>query len=173
MSQRWRARVPVVDNHKEDCLSERLVIVGEVNPQSTDPARALWTQPPGCAGHRLWQMATARTGISEEDWLAMTDRRNLCVGGWEGEAATAEAERLTVELAGRTVVVLGALVASEFRRLADAPHPVGQIVWWHERDWVAIPHPSGLNRVYNNPVTRASVEILLADLIHMHRGDAS
>lgn len=154
-------------------MTENLVILGEMNPQSSDPTHALWTRPAGCAGHRLWQMATARTGVTEEEWLEMTDRRNLCVGSWDSETATDEAVRIAPELASRTVLILGALVASEFRRIADAPHPVNQIIWWEARDWVAIPHPSGLNRLYNNQVTKASVEILLADLIHMHRGDAS
>ncbi len=145
----------------------RFVIVGMCNPQGNPP---LWTDPPGCAGHRLWQMATARTGISQEDWLAITDRRNLCLGKeWCREEARISAHAMVPELSSRTTVLLGGEVASCFPSC-------GLIGHWakgygtpprNPRPWVTIPHPSGMCRWYNEAANRAAVEILLGDLVEL------
>lgn len=141
---------------------DRLVVVGMCNPQGSRP---LWTEPPGCAGHRLWQMASARTRITQEQWLGMTDRRNLCAGKvWSRSEAQETARRWRDELLGRTVVMLGmdVILAMRDERTMRLWEP---FEWWTDRDWVEIPHSSGLCREYNNPVTRAAAEILLADLV--------
>jgi len=130
------------------------------NPLSDDPRRALWTQPVGCTGHRLWQMATARTGISESDWLERTQRMNLCVGGWSKRAAIEKMQEIRPSLTDRTCIMLGREVAWTFGMDQDFLH------WTpHMHDWVAIPHPSGLNHWYNCDGQRAAVEILLADIL--------
>lgn len=171
MSQLARARGPVGTTHTWRLSLNKLVVVGEMNPLSADPALALWTQPPGCSGSRLWQMANARTDISETEWLEMTDRRNLCTGRWDPAVATASALAMAPELRDRTVILLGSYVYAKFRRIEDKmmDRSSGGVAWWSTRDWVNIPHPSGLNRWYNDVVCRASVEILLADLIHDYR----
>jgi uracil-DNA glycosylase len=67
--------------------------------------------------------------------------RSLALPAWEA---------LRPELDGRIVVLLG-------RRLPDIVFPVNTLPFfgWREPGWcahvVAIPHPSGLNRVYNDP----------------------
>lgn len=154
-------------------MGHRLVIVGMDNPQSARPEHALWTQPPGCSGHRLWRMATARTGISEEEWLAMTDRRNLCVGGWDLQRAKAQAEEWRPELEQRTVVQLGVSVYGAMRHHSHRGMLRMPLEWQIDRDWVYIPHPSGLCRSYNDDTIVAAVEIVLADLIRMQRGETS
>lgn len=149
---------------------DRLVVVGMTNPLSRDPRHALWTQPPGCTGHRLWQMATARTDIGESEWLAMTERLNLCTGKWDRRAAIARAGELWEHLRDRTVVVLGVQPWLAMRREGDLL--TGPLEWLPDREWVNIPHPSGLCRWYNSGVCRAAVEILLGDLVEAHRASA-
>lgn len=153
----------------------RFVVVGMTNPVSERPEHALWTQPDGCSGHRLWQMATARTGVSQEDWLAMTDRRNLCVGEWNRDLARAAARRMVPELMSRTTVLLGNDVAECFPS-------TGMMCQWAKSmgtpprappPWIHIPHPSGMNRWYNSPANRVCVEVLLGDLVEMCRGRAA
>lgn len=145
----------------------RIVVIGMNNPLSVLPQHALWTQPDGCTGHRLWQLASAYTGISEDDWLEGTDRRNLCVGDWDRVAGTKRAAEWTEELLGRTVILLGLPTAVAFRpgRLY-AP-----LEWWRDRDWFELPHPSGLNRWYNNNIHRTAAAIRLGELWHMYRGE--
>lgn len=150
----------------------RFVVIGMTNPASERPEHALWTRPVGCSGHRLWQMAAARTGVSEEDWLAMTDRRNLCVGGWCREDALVAARAMTPEIRSRTTVLLGAEVASCFPStgmLCQWQRPTGTPPR-NPSPWIHIPHPSGMCRWYNSPANRVCVEILLGDLVLMARG---
>ena len=145
-------------------------VIGMNNPRSDDPTHSLTTQPPGGTGHRLWQMARARTGIDEADWLRMTDRRNLCAGEWNREEAWHKAREWYPELRDRTTVLLGADVSAQF------PLSMGGILTWGRemgtppapaRPWILIPHPSGMNRWYNDAGNRAAVEVLLADLVEM------
>lgn len=63
-------------------------------------------------------------------------------------------------VAGRTVVLLGGAVA------AAMGHTAPPLVWGTGCPWVLVPHPSGRNLWYNNPVHRAAVGILLADILH-------
>jgi hypothetical protein len=146
---------------------ERLVVVGMVNPLSTKSEFALWTQPPGCTGHRLWRMATARTGITQRQWLRMTERMNLCTGVWSRPAAVARAEELWESLRNRTVLILGLDTWAAMRRQGD--HLTRPLEWMRDRDWAEVPHPSGLSHWYNKPPRRLAVEIILGELAETHR----
>lgn len=154
-------------------MPDKIVIIGMCNPQSTRPEHALWTQPPGCTGHRLWQLATARTGVSEDEWLAMTDRRNLCTGSWDRARAREQAEAWRDELAGRTVIQLGLEVLAAMRCYTrrDWPQDIlyRRLEWQRGRDWIMVPHTSGLSHFYNADGHRAAVEILLQELIEQWR----
>ncbi len=146
-----------------------ITVVGMNNPQSTRPEHALWTQPDGCTGHRLWLLATSLTGISQEDWLAVADRRNLCVGEWSREAARAQADAWREELADRTVIMLGSEVLCTMRDWNDpADRLLRPLEWHHSRDWFLLPHPSGLNRWYNCQVSRMAAQIRLRDVLAAH-----
>jgi hypothetical protein len=151
----------------------RIVILGMNNPLSNDPKFALYPAPEGCAGHRLWRMANARTGISRQSWVERTDRRNLCTGEWDKTGATIVARQLREELwdTEHAVLCMGSQVA-------HLMHVVEEPLMWARsatrnvphvdarRHFVKIPHPSGRNLWYNNPVHRVAVEILLADLLY-------
>lgn len=146
----------------------KIVIIGMNNPESDDPAHALWTQPAGCTGHRLWRMATARTGISEEQWLAATDRRNLCIGEWDLRRAWAQADAWREELRSRTVLMLGVEVMLAMRESGIGTPGSEHLMYFHWRedvDWCLLPHPSGLNRVWNQHVHVVAAEMLLEDII--------
>src|SRR5580693_7569131 len=116
----------------------RLYILGLNSPQSSDPRMALWPDPPGCAGHRLWSMVTEACGITVRDWLRCTQRVNLlsCTTlprDYRG-AARRRGEYLSALIQGRTVVLLGTDVANALG------HGAGPLEWG-TRDWVMIPHP--------------------------------
>ena len=149
----------------------KITIVGMNNPLSRRPEHALWPQPDGCSGHRLWLMATARTGITQDEWIAMTDRRNLCTGDWDRDQARLQARAWIPELSGRTTILLGAEVANCFPS-------TGLMCQWAKswgsppraaNPWIHIPHPSGRNHYYNDPKNVACVEVLLGDLVELCR----
>lgn len=150
----------------------KFVVVGMNNPLFEDPRRALWPQPDGCTGHRLWLMAAARTGVTQEEWVDMTDRRNLCTGEWIFEAGRLQARMWTAELHTRTTVLLGSDVARCFPStgmLCQWARPIGTPPR-AAPPWIHIPHPSGMNRWYNDPANKACVEVLLGDLVELCRG---
>lgn len=148
----------------------RFVIIGMCNPQGNEP---LWPEPVGSAGHRLWQMAAARTNVSKDEWLSITDRRNLCSGPeWVMEEARMTARLWTPELRSRTTILLGSEVANCFPSTGllcqwATPHGTPPRA---APPWIHIPHPSGMNRWYNTPGHQVCVEVLLGDLVEMCRG---
>lgn len=137
-------------------------IVGMNQPQPE--VEALWPYPPGCAGHRLWQMLAERTGATAEQYLAAFDRFNvLDARDWDARRARASAEELWVKLAGRQLVVLGGapLVTLGLRR------PPGYGVWTdgpRGTTYCHLPHPSGRCREYNDAGMRLLAGSVLAQL---------
>lgn len=121
----------------------RVLLVGENNPLSADPAHALYPYPAANSGGRLCRIL----GMSPDEYLHTFDRTNLLSRDrWSAAAAREAAERV---VAGphRRVVALGVKVASAFG-VPTAPfavHTVGGT------DVAVLPHPSGLCRVWNNP----------------------
>lgn len=124
---------------------------------------ALYPLPKGCAGQKLQEMS----GLSRTEYLGAFERMNLLEDYPEGgkwSVVTAEyAFRARVEplLPGRTTLLLGAKVAEAAERVLLVP------VWrWAEPILlphlgahtmiVMLPHPSGRNRHYNDPVVRAA-----------------
>lgn len=138
----------------------RPLILGLHNPQSARPDRALWPDPPGCAGHRLWQMS----GLDRAVWLAAFDRMNLMDGvvwderiAWEKSSLVAETMK-----AAPVTVVLGHQVR-KFLDLPEVPWILPHIASEGYR-WRLLPHPSGRTQTYNDPVFRAAVRLLLQEL---------
>ena len=135
----------------------RLILVGEDNPLSTRPEFALFSRPEGCAGHRLQSKIL---GLPEGEYLAL-HRVNLCAEAWDrGEAAESAHLLLSTKHDPVAVVMLGRKVAEAFARCC-AGGPLPPFTWRAlEIDrvhLVALPHPSGRCRAWNDPgsVTKA------------------
>lgn len=132
---------------------------------------ALWPDPPGCTGHNIWRMLSERTGASQEDYVRVFDRRNLLSERhWDPVRARRESETLWERLEGRTVLVLGQAVRCVLW-LPDEP----PLLWRVSSGvrWCSVPHPSGLNRWYNEPVHREAVALRLEELYEHHRHHVS
>ena len=133
----------------------RLLLVGEVNPISNRLEHALYCAPAGCSGHRLQETIF---GLPRVHYLALW-RTNLCRGGWSKVTARSRAEVLLgADCPWDVVVMLGRQVASAFAPLmglsgAARPADVSQVARPGRPPavMVAIGHPSGLNRQWNEP----------------------
>lgn len=137
------------------------IILGMNNPLSLDPCHALYPEPEGCTGHRLWKMLEKRTGATEEDYMEAFERRNLVAGlAWSRAAAHAAAPAFWEYAKGRTVLVLGSEVREVLGLTRMIVHPieVGGIVFRQ------LPHPSGRNPWYRIAGNREVAELLLEEL---------
>lgn len=160
------------DEH-EGC---RVLLLGEDNPQSSEPEHALYDYPEGCAGHRL---RSRIFGLSSAAYLALW-RTNLCNPTWSTPAARERAKQL-LELKTApwdTIVLLGSKVAkivgypqmppfsscrlrldtdgARFDRFGDAfaPEP-------GEHQLIYLPHPSGRCREWNDPASYGRARMLM------------
>ena len=133
-----------------------MLVVGEVNPLSTDPEYALYPMPVGCAG---WRYATRVAGVPQDYHLA-TWRTNLCTGKWSMKEARHRAQRLLdpFETPWDVVIMLGRKVAEAFQYRGEPfTHAARQTLCDVMGDdpravqLVYIPHPSGLNREWQKP----------------------
>lgn len=124
-------------------MSERILTIGE-NPGLSGDSEATLE---GSVGKRLASYA----GLTWREYLDLTERRNLFpeyVHPWPREEARDRAELIFPSLIGRRTLLLGQRVATAF-----AFH-------WPVLNWVSIgpvtvaivPHPSGLNRWWNDPI---------------------
>lgn len=122
----------------------RVLLVGENNPLSRDPRYALYDEPQGCSGHRLRTMIL---GLSRRTYFSdAITRMNLVVGQWSLAAARMVAEELRWRPTHDVVVMLGRRVIEAFKFDIDAFTSTGETPVY-----VALPHPSGLNRIWNDP----------------------
>lgn len=165
------------------------VLLGMNNPISTDPRHALYPAPARCTGHRIFEMLAASRArrsaapLMRHEYLDAFDRLNLVEGQqWSSAAAKERAELVRRTYAGRTIVVFGAetwhvlnLVEVEWLgrvhspglQFQPFPHEYGslsQVVGEVTRvnsTWWRFPHPSGLNRWYNDEANyRAAGDLL-------------
>lgn len=142
----------------------RPVLLGMNNPTSEHPDHALYPHPPGCTGHRLLAMS----GLERAEYLRVFDRRNVISGrAWSMPEARRLQPGLRAELAGRTVVLLGAPVNSIMR--GGTPHELAPPFVWtsdgHGGWMTKVPHPPGLNQQYNNPIYRVALELMMRELV--------
>lgn len=134
------------------------------NPVSSEPKHALFPHPPGCTGHRLYEMLKSRVpDITMSKYLARFDRRNVVsMRVFDKQSALEGARKLDTEFFGsrRTVVLLGADTATAFGfpRLLIHPQMIGGYTVRQ------IPHPSGRNLWYNSEENKMLVSMLLEDL---------
>lgn len=146
----------------------KTVLLGENNPQSADPARALWPAPAGAAGYNLFKLLRARVPeATEQDYLRAFDRRNLLDSvEWDKKKGAIAGPVVWDELTNRRVVLLGMTV---LRCVFGEEGAVGiQPIEWRTdlegRTWCFLPHPSGRNLWYNDDANRAAAELLMEEL---------
>jgi hypothetical protein len=99
-------------------------------------------------------------GLSEKDYLRTFDRANLCSRKWNAREAEATAIRLCRESKhlGRVIVMLGSKVMRAFERANLCSHlePFATEAYYvddgeQRTRFVALPHPSGRCRAWNEP----------------------
>jgi hypothetical protein len=123
----------------------KLVIVGELNPYGQDPRFALYHLPRHASGNRLRE----HLGLSDVEYEKIA-KVNLCYGKWSMNAA-----RETVKLINSrfdVAVLLGAKVRDAFN--GPEFYQVDIMEEGRAIALVTLPHPSGLNRMWNEPGAR-------------------
>jgi len=129
------------------------LLVGEANPYQSDPRLAqryaLYPDPPRCAG---WNLCHTIMQLDEGEYLSRFDRVNLCDGKWSTREAKDRALKIRgaalTHLSQRQVVVLcGSKVTQAFFFKYD---PFSSFPFCG-RQYVVLPHPSGLSRAWNEP----------------------
>lgn len=141
----------------------RPILLGMADPHSRDPAHALFPDPPGCAGWRLWKMMDSAAGVTPEYYATNFDRRNLCLTEWDrGLAVVAAAELRGAVRPGDRVVLLGLEVWKSFL-LGPPKRPREKLV--DVAEWYYLPHPSGRNLYYNDAMERWWTGKFLANLV--------
>lgn len=120
------------------------VLVGELNPYGADPYFALYPYPRYSSGGRLCYDIL---GFDyNQDYLRKFRRVNLCAGHWSMGEARATVTELRKE--GGPFITLGAKVARAFR-VHFVPFTVQASIDDINADVYVMPHPSGLNRLWN------------------------
>lgn len=143
-------------------MSRRVLIVGQAPSRLSDPTEPL----SGRSGERLARLC----GLDLPSFLARFERVNVAPA-WPGKAGKGdryfgarEARRVADDLrsltAGRSIVVLGSANAAAFRLTVPAFRfqQVGdaRIAW--------SPHPSGVNRWWNEPENEARARVFWRQL---------
>lgn len=118
-------------------------LVGELNPLSDHERFALWDEPVNCSG---WRLRNHILGVAQEVYRSFA-RSNLCVGMWGAARARDRALEIMREPDLQDVVVLlGGKVTKSFGLKIEQL----QSLVFADRRFVHLPHPSGLNRVWND-----------------------
>lgn len=127
-----------------------ILLLGEDNPQSSDPDCALWPEPSGCAGERLKNRIM---GLDRASYLSLW-RTNLCNPTWDSrEARTRAWSLIGRDVPWTNIICLGAKVA----KIMGWASPL--ILWETSRielnervfTLLYLPHPSGRCFVWNDP----------------------
>lgn len=150
----WEDAVRVRRDGEPPTIS-RVLLLGEDNPLSVAPEHALYPLPENCSGERLCNLILR---MRVQDYMG-TWRTNLCVNGrWDKrEAGIRVLTLLRDDSPWRTVVMLGRKVASIMEPITGRVPPFG-VAWIGDRRSgedrmrvVALPHPSGRCREWNDP----------------------
>jgi 8-oxo-dGTP diphosphatase len=130
------------------------VFVGEINPYGDSPRHALYDEPAASAGGRLRRLIC---GIPSAEYLNFP-RYNLCAREWNAEIAAQRAADIRAAYPEHTLVLLGRKVAAAF----SLGH-LEAFTWSAEDRALALPHPSGRCREWNEPVAFARARKVLAE----------
>lgn len=145
-----------------------LLLVGMDNPQSSDPRYALFPHPPGCTGHRLWQiMKEVNPDISVSIYGNIVKTNLFQVGAYDEKMAEKAGDvlRFQIYTAGWNAVLLGNRVTDAVAPGVRLKYPaakwssfgIGKVAW--------LPHPSGRNHFYNDLANRRMVgEFLVKEM---------
>ncbi len=146
-------------------VGPRPVFIGEVNPYNDRSWTALLDVPEGASGDRLRRLVCA---VDVRRYRAFP-RYDLCVGAWSMPKARARAEELAAIHRDDVIVLLGRKVADAFgvsvpaftymQALPSMAPLAGSGAM------IALPHPSGLNRVWHEPGAYAKARALLVEAI--------
>jgi hypothetical protein len=123
----------------ESVSPTRVILVGEQNPYGGDDAYALYPAPAGCSGHRLCCLIL---GMSRRAYLKSFERLNLVQGPWSAAMARHHADELTKTSA--RFILCGAKVCKAFQ-IPFMPFEISE-----GGRMLILPHPSGLNRLWNS-----------------------
>lgn len=127
------------------------------NPYGSDENYALYPEPRGAAGDRLYRVIL---GMDKHDYMRSFVRRNTMKGVWKLAQAKVAAASLFRELPpGTTVVLLGQQVWEAWKSI-DPGRLLGCSSKWipftimgdqtQDLTYVLFPHPSGLSRFWND-----------------------
>lgn len=133
------------------------LLVGELNPYGIDPKFALYPVPKYASGARLAEILN----LSRGRYLDRFDRVNLCIGEWSMKEARLTAEKI-LNQERDVVILLGRKVATAFDVHVDL---LTACLVGDGATAYVIPHPSGLNRFWNEPDARERVRALLAPVL--------
>lgn len=124
--------------------SLKILIVGEMNPYGAHPEFALHPTPANCTGDRLRKILR----LEPVEYLSRYDRVNLCAGRWRLTDAreTAIYLRLRPDLRDHDFVLLGERVRQAFKLKAEFFEITALL---EGRKVLCLPHPSGLNRLWD------------------------
>lgn len=142
----------------------KILLVGELNPYGADPAYALYPLPARASGEHLRIIL----GLTLRQYLKDHDRANLCTGEFRPDAAAAEAERLFA-LPYIGYVLCGRKVCDAFGHMFE-PFSVYTA---HQKVVAILPHPSGRNRMWNDPSNEAKAREAYQMLVRRVEGWAA
>jgi len=141
------------------------LFVGELNPYGSSPEYALFCEPPHSAGGRLCRLVC---GLRRSTYLKLP-RVNLCTGKWSMTVAKSNAEIWKRKAAGTwNVVLLGRKAATAFGYADADPFTTSRHYWPSGGPsgiaFIALPHPSGLCRAWNEPGAFERARALLREV---------
>ncbi len=136
------------------------VFIGETNPYSDRPYFALYDEPRGATGDRLRRLIC---GVHARRYREFP-RYDLCVGKWSKVDALIRAREVQRTHPGAAFVLLGRKVATAFCLGAIPPFYWAANVHDGTTDtFIVLPHPSGLNRQWQEPGAFARARDLLRE----------
>ena len=134
----------------------RPLLVGECNPYGGRPMFALYPYPDRSSGARLAHIL----GLTRKNYLLRFERTNLCVDRWSIRAARLAADSILAKrpvcpIEVTPIILLGSKVCQAF---GVAYEPFCGI-----RNFRMLPHPSGRNRIWNDPRAAERARALLEE----------